>query len=602
MMWLFMGTRKVEASVILGVFIASLVLPPWLSPFLLTIVNFILIYAILAMSLDILMGYTGLDSLGQAAFFGVGAYVVGILTARYGFGWEAAVLLALLLSTATAALAGLVAVRVKGLFFLVVTVAVSQVLWGISHRWGELTGGWNGLRGIPRPLPILEPDINFYYVGLGIFLLAGFLMSRLVHSPFGLTLRGIKDSESRMETSGYNVWLHKYIVFVICGMFSGVAGILYGFFAQFVSPGVLAVRTSFDAMLMVIIGGAGTLIGPVIGSVAIVALRNYLSAYLDRWLIVLGIVFILTTLYAPKGMLGWLRLWRGKNPTPEIPDALARREEIKSFLPSVNPIQKGTNQTGTWRRSSSEKEALRLENIRKSFAGLVALNGVSITVHSGTRMAIIGPNGAGKTTLFNSISGIHYPTSGRISLLGKNITQLRPHVRTKMGLARTFQVTNLYPTLTTIDNIRLGIMGIQRSKYLFHLPILRVSSVNKRAEELLELIDLWDNRNTEVRHLSYGHQRQLELIMALACKPKVLLLDEPTAGLSQAETTSMVRLIKSLDPELTILIIEHDMDVAFEVADKITVLANGQVLTKGNKEEIQANSAVREVYLGSSWL
>ena len=217
-------------------------------------------------------------------------------------------------------------------------------------------------------------------------------------------------------------------------------------------------------------------------------------------------------------------------------------------------------------------------------------------------MAIIGPNGAGKTTLFNSISGIYYPTSGQISLFGKNITQLRPHVRTKMGLARTFQVTNLYPTLTATDNIRLGIMGIQRSKYLLHLPIRSLSNVNKRAEQLLELIDLWDNRNTEVRNLSYGHQRQLELIMALACKPKVLLLDEPTAGLSQAETTSMVALIKSLDPELTILIVEHDMDVAFAIADEITVFANGQVLTKGTKEEIQASSAVREVYFGNPWL
>lgn len=594
-----MRTRKVKMPIILGLLVVSLVMPPWLSPFLISLLNLILIYAILAMSLDILMGYTGLDSLGQAAFFGIGAYAVGIVMTRYGFGWEAAILLALLLSTAMAALSGLVAVRVRGLFFLVVTLAVSQVLWGISHRWGQLTGGWNGLRGIPRPFPILESNLTFYYLGLGVFLVAGFLMYRLVYSPFGLTLRGIKDSESRMGTSGYNVWLHKYIVFVICGMFSGVSGILYGFYSGFVSPGVLAVRTSFDAMLMVIIGGAGTLVGSIIGSAIVVTLRNYLSAYLDRWLIVLGLVFIVTTLYAPKGILGWLRAWRGKTPIRETPDVVAGGEQVKSLPPVIKPIEGDTNQATTWRKRSNEIEALRLENISKSFAGLLALNNVSMTVYSGTRMAIIGPNGAGKTTLFNSISGIYYPTSGQISLFGKNITQLRPHVRTKMGLARTFQVTNLYPTLTVIDNIRLGIMGIQRSKFLLHLPILSLSSVNKRAEELLELIDLWDNRNTEVRNLSYGHQRQLELIMALACKPKVLLLDEPTAGLSQAETTSMVKLIKSLDPELTILIIEHDMDVAFEITDKITVFANGQILTKGTKEEIQASSDVREVYLGS---
>jgi branched-chain amino acid transport system ATP-binding protein len=225
-----------------------------------------------------------------------------------------------------------------------------------------------------------------------------------------------------------------------------------------------------------------------------------------------------------------------------------------------------------------------------------------MTVYSGTRMAIIGPNGAGKTTLFHTISGLYYPNAGQISLFGKDITRLRPHVRTNIGLARTFQITNLYPTLTAIDNIRLGIMGIQPSKYLPHLPVASLRGVNKRAEELLGLIGFWNYRNTEVRNLSYGHQRQLELIMALACKPKVLLLDEPTAGLSQAETKSMVKLVTSLDPELTILVIEHDMDVAFEIADEITVFANGQLLIRGTKEEIQASAAVREVYLGSPWV
>jgi ABC-type branched-subunit amino acid transport system ATPase component/ABC-type branched-subunit amino acid transport system permease subunit len=597
-----MRIKSAKIPIMLGSLVVSLVVPPWLSPFLISLLNLIVIYAILAMSLDILMGYTGLDSLGQAAFFGVSAYAVGIVITRYGLSWEAAVLMGLLLSTGTAALSGLVVVRVKGLFFTVITLAVSQVFWGISHRWGVFTGGWNGLRGIPRPFSILESNLNFYYLGLGVFLVAGFLMYRLVHSPFGLTLRGIKDSESRMKTSGYNVWLHKYIVFVICGIFSGVAGILYSFYSGFVSPGVLSLRTSFDAMLMVIMGGAGTLVGSVIGSAAIVTLRNYLSAYLDHWLIVLGLVFIITTLYAPKGILGWLGVWRGKLPIREPVGPVAESGLIETFTLVSEPIQGNTDQSAIRSKSSSKMEALRLENISKSFAGVLALDNISMTVYSGTRMAIIGPNGAGKTTLFHTISGIYYPTAGQISLFGKDITRLRPHVRTNIGLARTFQITNLYPTLTAIDNIRLGIMGIQPSKYLLHLPVVSLSGVNKRAEELLGLIGFWNYRNTEVRNLSYGHQRQLELIMALACKPKVLLLDEPTAGLSQAETKSMVKLVTSLDPELTILVIEHDMDVAFEIADEITVFANGQLLIRGTKEEIQASAAVREVYLGTPWV
>ncbi len=581
--------------------VVSVVIPPWLSPFLISLLNLIVIYAILAMSLDILMGYTGLDSLGQAAFFGLSAYVVGIVITRYGISWEAAVLLGLLLSTGTAALSGLVVVRVKGLFFTVITLAVSQVFWGISHRWGVLTGGWNGLRGIPRPFPILESNLNFYYLGLGVLLVAGFLMYRLVHSPFGLTLRGIKDSESRMKTSGYNVWLHKYIVFVISGIFSGAAGILYSFYFGFVSPGVLAVRTSFDAMLMVIIGGAGTLVGSVIGSAAIVTLRNYLSAYLDRWLIVLGLVFIVTTLYAPKGILGWWRARRKAVPLqkPEESEREIGDERIgRSPSVAIDPVEKSDNPGTIGKEGLSGRPTLQLENVSKSFGALLALNDVSMKVYSGNRVAIIGPNGAGKTTLFHLISGVQIPSSGRIFLFDKDITRISSHRRIGMGLARTYQVTNLYPTLTALDNIRLGIMGIQRDKYLLYRPVASLGGVNERAKELLNYIDLWDKRDVEVRHLSYGHQRQLEVIMALASNPKVLLLDEPTAGLSQAETGPVVQLIKSLDPKLTLLIIEHDMDVAFQVADEIMVFHYGQMLTKGTKEQIQADATVREIYLG----
>jgi branched-chain amino acid transport system ATP-binding protein len=590
---------------------AAVVLPPFIPPFLLTVLMLGLVYGIMAMSLDILMGYTGMDSLGQAAFFGVAAYTVGILTARYGFGWASAVLLAVVLATITAALAGSIAVRLGGLFFLVITLAFSQVLWGISQRWGEMTGGWLGLHGIPRPLAILDRDINFYYVVLGVFLVAAFLMLRLVGSPFGLTLRGIRDSESRMKTSGYNVWLHRYMVFVICGVFAGVAGILYAFTTQFIAPVVLAISTSFDAMLMVIIGGAGTLLGPVIGAIAVVGLRNYLSGYVHHWIIILGLIYILTVFYAPKGVLGWIRDRRTRRPSPEdIPEVETKRYAVRS-APGVleGPAAVAGDGAGTAGASiavvrDGHKDAggLRVEGLSKTFGHIQALRDVSISLDAGTRMAVIGPNGAGKTTLFNLISGLYRPSSGEISLFGRNITRLAPHTRNRMGLARTYQITNLYPSLSALDNIRLGLLGTRREKYSMYSRVSGLADVNGRARELLELIRLWSERDTEVRHLSYGHQRQLELVMALASEPKVLLLDEPAAGLSVAETEPMVELIRSLDPNLAILIIEHDMDVAFEIADQITVLHNGQMLARGTKEQVQANNAVRDVYFGHAYL
>jgi branched-chain amino acid transport system ATP-binding protein len=223
---------------------------------------------------------------------------------------------------------------------------------------------------------------------------------------------------------------------------------------------------------------------------------------------------------------------------------------------------------------------------------------VSLEARVGTRMAILGPNGAGKTTLFNLISGLYKPSSGDMTLFGESIARVRPYQRVRMGLARTYQVTNLYPTLTVLDNMRLGILGTERTRYALHSSVSRLPWLNERSRQLLDVVGLWELRNTEVRHLSYGHQRQVEIVMALASEPRVLLLDEPAAGLSIAETTPMIELIHALDPALTLLIIEHDMDVAFEVATEVTVLHNGQVLAQGSRDEIKANSTVRDVYLG----
>ncbi len=592
--------RRIRVGLTLSLLVAAVVAPPSLPPFLLTVVMLSLVYSILAMSLDILMGYTGMESLGQAAFFGIGAYTVGIVMTRHGAAsWPWAVLLALGLGTLSAAVAGLLAVRLGGLFFLVMTLAFSQVLWGVSQSWDSMTGGYLGITNIPRPYRSLGSDLHFYYVALSIFVVVLFLMVRLVRSPFGLSLRGIRESESRMKTSGFNVWLHKYIVFVICGFFAAVGGVAYAFAIQFASPDVLSITTSFNAMLMVIIGGVGTLLGPVLGATGIVFLQNYVSGYINHWIILLGAIYIAAALFASKGVVGEVRKWWSRWTRRRIvrdEEALDSRTSwsVAALRPAGRPSVESTN-------DSQEAAALRITGLSKSFGMIRAVENVSITADVGARMAILGPNGAGKTTLFNLISGLYKPSSGDIALFGKSMARVPAHTRVRMGLARTYQVTNLYPTLTVLDNIRLGVLGTGASRYALHSSVARLGRVNERSRELLEVIGLWERRNMEVRHLSYGHQRQIEIIMALASEPKVLLLDEPAAGLSVAETRPMIDLIRSLDPSLTVLIIEHDMDVAFEVATEITVLHNGQVLARGSRDEIRANSTVRDVYLGKAF-
>lgn len=594
---------KAKALTLLGVVILAVVGPQFLSPFPLSILMLIVIFAILAMSLDLLMGYTGMESLGQAAFFGMAAYTIAILSVRYSVGWEIAIPAALLGSTILAAIGAALAVRMTGLFFLVMTLVFSQVFWGLSHRWGSMTGGYLGLHGIPRPVEGLNSTLNFYYVALAVLVLSGLLMYRLVRSPFGLTLRGVKDSELRMRTSGFNVWLHKYIIFVIAGAFAGVAGLLYAYSTQFISPTVLGVETSFEAMLMVIIGGTGTLSGPIIGAAVVTGLRNYLSVFFENWVIILGVLYIIAVFFAPNGILGLLpKRWRaasgvGQEASTAIDVGRAADAEAAPVTPAPAP---GAPTAGE-AVAEDRVETLRLEGIGMTFGHVRAVHDVSLTAYSGTRKVILGPNGAGKTTLFNVITGVYKPSAGSIRLFGEDVTDTAPHHRTRMGLGRTFQVTNLFPSLTVMNNVRLGVLGVQRKKYTMHVPVTWLDDVNQRCRELLEMAGMWDERDTEVSNLSYGHQRQLELIVTLASDPKVLLLDEPAAGLSQAESRSMVQLIKALDPGLTVLIIEHDMDVAFEIANEVTVMHQGEVLAEGSVEEIRANETVREVYFGQAY-
>ncbi len=320
---LFSAPRAVAPAI---VFFLLLISPSFLSSFLLTLLTQALIYAILAMSLDIILGYTGLASLGHAAYLGLGAYSVAVLATRYGAGFWVTLPFGILLAVAVAALFGLVALRATGVYFLMITLALGMVVWGLAHRWVTMTQGDNGISAIPRPdlgLPwSLALSVPFYYFALAGFLIAYWILHVIVRSPFGQTLVGIRESESRMRTLGYHVWLHKYIGFVIAGGFGGFAGVLWAYYNGFVSPVDLQLATSVEILLMVALGGRGTLLGPALGAGIIVFLKNLVSVYTHRWLLILGAVYILTIVYAPEGILGAVRQWtRRASPRPSRSEA-----------------------------------------------------------------------------------------------------------------------------------------------------------------------------------------------------------------------------------------------------------------------------------------
>ena len=302
-----MGRRALLAAAAIAVLA---LVGPVLPAYPLTLLTQALIVGILAMSLDLLLGYSGMPSLGHAAYFGVGAYAVAIMTTERQVGLIGCLVVGILLATLTAAVFGLLAIRAAGTYFLMITLALGMVVWGLAFRWVSLTKGDNGISGVPRPNLLgleLITAVPFFYFCLVSAAVAWVLMGLLVVSPFGLGLRGIRGSESRMQALGYNVWLHKYVAFVLSGTFAGFAGTLWAYYNGFVSPNDVQLITSVEALLMVALGGPGTLIGSALGAGLIVFLKNFVSVYTKRWLLILGGVYIGVILFAPTGIVGALR-------------------------------------------------------------------------------------------------------------------------------------------------------------------------------------------------------------------------------------------------------------------------------------------------------
>ena len=289
-----------------AILVVVLALPHLLKPYYLGLTSKMLIFALFAMSLDLILGYVGLASLGHAAFFGVGAYTAGLLLLRAGVGNAIAFPAALVASTAIGAGIGLLALRARGSYLLMITFALAQVVWSIAFGWRSLTNGDDGMPGIPRPNFgwSLDNTTGFFYFVVIVVAIAALLLAMMVRSPFGLALRGIRESESRMQALGYNIWRYKFVAFVLASSFAGLAGVLYAYYNHFVGPEYLSVIQSAEALIMVILGGAGTLIGPAIGAAVIVFLEDFISSMSERWTLILGVIYVLVVLFAPRGLIG----------------------------------------------------------------------------------------------------------------------------------------------------------------------------------------------------------------------------------------------------------------------------------------------------------
>ncbi len=598
----------VEALTAIGLIVAPFVFPHLgFSP---TTINRILVWGLFGLGFDILFGFTGLLSFGQSAFFGSGGMVAAYLLTQTGF---SDVILAIVIGMVAAAvigyLVGLIALRRTGIYFAMITVAIAEVFFFAEFSpLSDFTGGENGLPGVPTPsLDLGFTTLHFdgdwsMYAFLAFWFFVGMAIAlRIVRSPVGVILRAIRDNPLRAAAVGHNIHSYKLTAFVIAAAYAGFAGGLLGVMQGFMPPDAFMFDTSGQLVMQTAIGGAGTLFGPLIGA----AIWLYLSDFFQNtmhlgstWKLVLGLVFVLLVTFLRRGVVGGVAdlvaLARGKSPeareAPES-DPTAVASAILAAAPSApsapQPLAEG---------------ALILETrgLSKYYGGLQANREIDFAVRQGELRGVIGPNGAGKSTFFKMLTCEVSPSSGSIAFAGREITGFSVTRVCQLGLTKSYQINQLFSRMSVRENVSIAALAQKRGPFRLDLfrDAARVPGLAEQVAEVLSLVRLSDRAEMPVSELAYGEKRRLEIGLALATSPSLLLLDEPLAGMSPRERVETVHLLKSIRRGRTMVVIDHDMDAIFELAERITVLSEGRVLTEGSPEEIKRNAAVQEAYLG----
>ncbi|HMD27823.1 MAG TPA: branched-chain amino acid ABC transporter ATP-binding protein/permease [Steroidobacteraceae bacterium] len=588
--------------------LVSLVLFPFVFPIIggtFDMMDRILIWGLFGLGFDILFGVTGLLSFGQAAFYGIGGFTTAYLLISGALTNAVVALIAgTILASSFGLIIGVLSLRRAGIYFAMLTLAFGEMFYFLDMSpLSKLTGGENGLSGVPPAaigfgILVRTPEEMYWLIALLFFM--GFVLARrIVNSPFGAILVAIRDNIARVGVLGHDVQKYKLTAFVIAAAYGGLAGGLLGLFQGYMPPDAFYLETSGQLVVQTIMGGAGTLIGPTIGAAVWVYLRSELQqvdAIGGLWKMVLGIVFVLIVALLRKGICGGISvLWRRFTATAPAPlpglavdSAVAARARVPATV-----TRKRSTLTGPI--------ILEAKNVVKRYGGLTAVDDVSFQLAEGEIRALIGPNGAGKTTFFNMLAGTVPVTQGEIHFAGEQITRLGSTAVCQRGLAKSFQINQLFPSLSVRDNIRISALGRRYGK--FYPSMLRDlrhdADIRQATDEAIEAVDLSDCSDAPAIELAYGEKRRLEIGLALATKPRVLLLDEPTAGMSPSERAVIVQLLKHIAAGMTIVIVEHDMDVVFGLADRVTVLLCGRKIAEGSPEAIQANAEVRAAYLGS---
>jgi branched-chain amino acid transport system permease protein len=545
----------------------------------------VVILAIFVISLDVLIGITGLVSFGHAMFFGLGAYTLYFVSpdsapANALIAFPAA----LLVAGAAAAVIGAFVVLTRGFYFIMVTLAFAQMLFSLFHDT-KIAGGSDGAYINIKPevalfgATLLDFDrrLTFFYFCLAalVVVYAGLLL--LMRTPFGRVLQAIRWNEGRLSALGFNTYLFRLLSFILAGAVAGFAGALFATIDGFVSPDLFGWRESGIAIMMVVLGGVGTLFGPILGALVysfleeILKTESWVGPIANHWSLALGFILIAAVLAAPNGIAGWLGVGR----------------RAASPAAAIAPRQ----------RRAEKGQAIETQGLTRAFGGLVAVDGVSVHLTPNKVHGIIGPNGAGKTTLINLLTGTLRPSSGRILLDGRDVTGKPAYAIARRGLGRSYQRTNILLPFTARENCWIAAQAR-------HPEPLRLSNRRFAAQERIDVayalnaVGLSPRADVVAAHLSHGEQRQLEIAMLIASGARLLILDEPLGGMGPEETGRVTALLRDLAADHTVILVEHDMDAIFAVADTLTVLVQGRLLAHGTPQDIRRDAEVRKAYLG----
>ena len=573
--------------------LAAWVLPPLIGRYYTQMLALAGIYAIVAQGLNLLAGYTGQTSLGHAGFYAVGAYTGALLATKLGLGFWSALPASVLLAAAAGLLVALPALKLEGPYLAMVTIAFGIIVDSVLIEWADLTGGTQGGLNIPRPMVAgarLPLERQFVLI-VAAAAAATLLMRNLVRSPWGRAFLAVRDNPIAAQAIGLSTRRVKVVAFTISAALAGAGGHLFAFLQGFISPEAFEFDTSIFFLTAVIFGGQGTLLGPVVGAPIMTFLPELLQRFVDYRLIIYGAMITASLYVLPLGVVGSLARRRAPGQGADARPFARHASSPPVVARAASPAR-------------SAEAVVTLEDVRVNFGGVRALNGVSLQVAPGAIHALIGPNGAGKTVLLNVLCGYYQPTGGTVRLGPREITGLPAHRVARLGVARTFQTTQLFGELTVLQNVLAGFPGQTRRRLLDSA----VASARLRREEearreralaLLAFVGYPGHLDAPAKTLPFGHQRLVEIARALALDPILLAMDEPAAGLNPKEIEVLDELISRIRARGTaVLLVEHHMDLVMGISDRITVLDYGGKLAEGPPDAIQADPRVVQAYLG----